>query len=109
MRKSSILFQKKLLTVGLFSAVILASAPVLAVQDPAVFPLSGGDLSLSSGAGLKIPLSEYLSLDLKLSSVPTTPSTMGDREFGIPPIPFSKPPGSDLHYTRLGVGFSFRF
>lgn len=109
MRNSSILFQNKLLIFGLLSAIILAFAPGLAAQDPAVVPLSGGDLSLSSGGGLKIPLSEYLSLDLNLGSVHTAPSTMGEREFGIPPIPFSKPPGSDLHYTRLGVGFSFRF
>ncbi len=109
MRNSAIQFQRKLLIAGLFSAIILASAPGLAAQDHAVFPLSVSDVSLSSGGGLKIPLSESLSLDLKLSSVPTAPSTMGEREFGIPPIPFSKPPGSDLHYTRLGVGFNFRF
>jgi hypothetical protein len=41
--------------------------------------------------------------------VATGQSSNGERELGTPPIPISKPPGSDLHYTRLGVGFSFRF
>ena len=101
--------QKALLIVALFFATILPSTSVLAGQDVTIAHLNSGDLSLSSGAGLKIPLSESLSLNLNLTSVATTPSSMGEREFGTPPIPFSKPTGSDLHYTRLGVGFSFRY
>jgi hypothetical protein len=46
---------------------------------------------------------------LNLSSVATGPSSTGERQLGTPPIPIPKPPLSDLHYTRLGVGFSFRF
>jgi hypothetical protein len=46
---------------------------------------------------------------LNLSSVPTSSSSTSERQLGAPPIPLSKPSGSDLHYTRLGVGFSLRF
>jgi hypothetical protein len=109
MKKLSIVTQRGFLIVGLIIATVLVSTPAGAGQDRATFTISGSDLSLSGGAGLRIPLSGLFSLDLNLSSVATGPSSTGERQLGAPPIPLSKPPGSDLHYTRLGVGFSFRF
>jgi hypothetical protein len=108
MKNSSIVTQRVFLIVGLIIATIFVSTPAGAGQDQ-VTAISGGDLSLSAEPGLRIPLSGLFSLDLNLSSVPTGPSSTGERQWGDPPIPLSKPPGSDLHYTRLGVGFSLRF
>ena len=109
MRNSSIVTQRAFLIVGLIIATTLVCTPAWAGQDRATSTMSTGALSLSTGGGLEIPLSESFSLDFNLSSVATGQSSNGERELGTPPIPISKPPGSDLHYTRLGVGFSFRF
>jgi len=109
MEKSLIVAQRGVLIVGLIIATILVSAPASAGQERSNFAISGSDLSLAGGAGLRIPLSGLFSLDLNLSSVATGPSSTGEGSLGAPPIPLSKPPGSDLHYTRLGVGFSFKF
>ena len=109
MKNSSILAKRAFLIVGLIIATVLVLTTAYAGQDRVTSATSGSDISLSNGAGLRIPLSESFSLDLNLSSVPTGPSSTGERQFGAPPIPLSKPPGSDLHYTRLGVGFSFKF
>jgi len=109
MKKLLILMKRTFFIVGLIIATIFFSAPAGAGGDRATFTINGSDVSLSGGAGLRIPLSGLFSLDLNLSSVATGPSSTGERQLGTPPIPFSKPPQSDLHYTRLGVGFSFRF
>jgi len=109
MRNSSIITQRAFLIVGLIIATTLISTPVGAGQERASSTISTSALSLSAGGGLEIPLSESFSLDFNLSSVATGQSSNGERELGTPPIPISKSPGSDLHYTRLGVGFSFRF
>jgi len=109
MKNLSFVFQGVSLIVGLIIATILVSMPANAGQDQATSTTSGSDLSLSGGAGLRIPLSELLSIDLNLSSVATGPSSAGGRELGTPPIPFPKPSEPDLHYTRFGVGFSFKF
>jgi len=108
-KNSSIITLRAFLIVGLIIATFLASTPADAEQALATFTIGGSDLSLSRGAGLKIPLSESITLDLNLASVAIGPSSSGERQMGSPPLPISKPPGSELHYTRLGVGFSFRF
>ena len=109
MKNLSIVTKRTFLIVGLIIATIFVSTPAGAGQDRATFTISGSDLSLPGGAGLRIPLSGPFSLDLNLSSVATGPSSTGERQLGTPPIPLSKLPGSDLHYTRLVVGFSLRF
>jgi len=109
MKNLSIVTKRTFIIVGLIISTIFVSAPVGAGQDRATFAISGTDLSLSGGGGLKIPLSGLFSLDLNLSPVPTSPSSTGERQLGFPPIPISKPPQSELHYTRLGVGFTFEF
>ncbi len=109
MKKSSVITPGSFLIVGLIVAAVLASTPAGAGQDRSISAVNGSDLSFSSGAGLRIPLSELFSLDLNLSSVVTSPSSTVERQLGAPPIPLSRPPGSDLHYTRLGAGFTFRF
>jgi len=109
MRNFSIVTQRAFLIVGLIIATTLVCTPAWAGQDRATSTMSTGALPLSTGGGLEIPLSESFSLDFNLSPVATGQSSNGERELGTPPIPISKPPGSDLHYTRLGVGFSFRF
>ncbi len=107
--KNFFVAKRAFLVAGLIIATILVSNPARAGQDPATFAMSGSNVSLSGGAGLRIPLSGSFSLDLNLSSVATTPSSTGERQLEGPPIPISKVPGSDLNYTRLGVGFSFKF
>jgi len=109
MKNLSIVTKGTFLIVGLIITAIFVSTPACAGQDRPTVAISGRDLSLSGGAGLRIPLSGLFSLDLNLSSVATGPSSTGERQLGTPPIPIPKPPLSDLHYTRLGVGFSFRF
>ena len=63
----------------------------------------------SSDHGLIIPLTPSVSLDLRLSSVDTGQAPTGENQSSVPPIPIPKAPGSDLRYSRLGVGLSFRF
>ncbi len=109
MKNLSVIAKRTFLVVGVIIATMFTSAPAGAAQDRATFGINGSDLSLSSGTGLSIPLSELFSLDLNLSAVPTSSSSTNERQLGAPPIPVSKSPGSDLHYTRLGVGFSFKF
>ncbi len=109
MKKSLIVTSGAFLVVGFIVATLLVSTPASAGQDRETFATSGSDLSFSSGTGLKIPLSELFSLDLNLTSVAKGPSSAAERQLGAPPIPLPKPPGSDLHYTRLGAGFTFRF
>ena len=63
----------------------------------------------SSYTGLIISLTRSLSLDLRLSSVGLGQAPLGEKQVAAPPMPISKTPGSDLRYSRLGVGFSFGF
>ena len=109
MKNLSIVTKRTFFVVGLIIAAIFVSTPAGAGQDQVASTIGGSDLTLSPGAGLRIPLSELFFLDLNLSSVATGPSSASETQLGAPPIPFSRPPGSDLHYTRLGVGFSFKF
>jgi hypothetical protein len=67
---------------------------------------SGND---SRDVGLILSLTRSLSLDLKLGSVDTGQTPAGEKQLGAPPIPISKAPGSDLRYSRLGVGFTLGF
>ncbi len=108
MKDLSILIKRTFLIVGFIIATILVSMPAGAEQDWAT-ATGSSDLSQPGGAGLKIPLSGLLSLDLNLSPVLTTPSSGSEQQFGTPPIPISKPSGSGFNYTRFGAGFSFKF
>ncbi len=56
-----------------------------------------------------ISLTRSFSLDLRLSSVDRGQAPTGEDHSSAPPIPIPKAPGSDLRYSRLGVGLSFRF
>ncbi len=109
MKNLSIVTKRALLIVGLIIVTIMLSTPANAGQEQGTSTTSGSDLSRSAGAGLRIPLSDLLSLDLNLSSVGTGPSSTGERGFGAPPVPVPKASEFDLHYTRFGVGFSFKF
>jgi len=109
MKNLPIMTKRTFFIAGFILATIFVSLPARAAQDETTFAINDSDLSLSGGAGLSIPLSGLFSLDLNLSSVPTNSSSPSERQLGAPPIPVSKPSGSDLHYTRLGVGFSFKF
>ncbi len=71
--------------------------------------LSHNPENARGGTDLIVPLSGSLSLDLRLSSVGRGQSSPGEKEPGTPPLPISKAPGSDLRYSRLGVGLSFGF
>ena len=100
---------------------ILVCPPTGAGEDGTTSAISGrdfyprGNLSdnrpeNSSGAtGLIISLTQSLSLDLRLvqsAQVRLYPEKNG---LSTPPIPIPKAPGSDLRYSRLGVGLSFGF
>ena len=63
----------------------------------------------SRDVGLILSLTRSLSLDLKLGSVDTGQAPTGEKQLGAPPIPIPKAPGSDLRYSRLGVGFILGF
>ncbi len=120
MNTSSRTLKKGFCVVGLMIAAILACTSVYAGDDGTSFSFSGKDLNLrgnlskppdtaSGAAKFIIPLSPSLSLDLGLSSVDRGQSPTGEKEPGTPPIPVHKAPGSDLRYSRLGVGLSFEF
>ncbi len=107
--------------VGLTIAAILVCQPANAGEGVMSFSISEKDFcsrsnlnsnNLGNPSGvtdLMIPLSGSLSLDLRLSSVGRGQSPSGEKEFGTPPIPVPKAPGSDLRYSRLGIGLSFEF
>jgi len=113
--------KKAFLVVGLMIIAILVYTSAGAGENATPSAPSGGDFYLrgnlsndhpenASGATeLIISLTRSLSLDLRLSSVGTGQAPPGDKQWGTPPIPILKAPGSDLRYSRLGVGLSFGF
>lgn len=121
MKNLSTTLKKGFLVVGLMIATILVWTSVNAGEDGITFSLSGKDFYSRGNLGTNhpentpsatdfiIPLSRSLCLDLRLSSVDRGQSPSGGKELGAPPIPITKAPGSDLRYSRLGVGFSFKF
>ncbi len=121
MKNLSTTLKKGFFVVGLMIAAILVCKLANAGEGGMTFSLSGKDFysrgNLNSNnrenppgaTDLIIPLSGSLSLDLRLSSVGRGQSSSGGKEFGTPPIPILKAPGSDLRYSRLGVGLSFGF
>jgi hypothetical protein len=124
MKNLSTTLKNAFLVVGLMIVAILVCPPTGAGEDGTTSAISGrdfyprGNLSdsraeNSSGAtgltGLIIPLTQSLSLDLRLSSVGTGQALPGGNQLGTPPVPIPKAPGSDLRYSRLGVGLSFGF
>jgi len=94
--------KRAILVAGLMIVAILVGTPAGAGE-------SGSDASSSADIGLKFPLSQSLSLDLRLSSVNTGQVPPGETQLYAPPIPLPKEPGFDLRYTRVGVGLSFGF
>ena len=120
-RLSRIILKRAFLVVGIMGIAILMCTPAGAGEYGTTFALSGSDSHLrsnlsdslsgnsSSNHGLIIPLTRSVSLDLRLSSVITGQAPIGENQSGVPPIPIPKAPGSDLRYSRLGAGLSFRF
>jgi len=120
MKNLSTTLKKAFLVVGLVIVAVLVRAPANAGEDGLNFALSGKDLhphsnpsdnhseNVSSDIGLTIPLTRSFSFDLALSSVDTGQVPPGEKKLGTPPIPIPKP-GSDLRYSRLGLGLSFGF
>ncbi len=113
--------KKRFSVVGLMIAAVLVWTSANAGEERTLFSLSGKDFhsrnQLSSNppekpsgaTDLTIPLSGSISLELGLSSVGRGQSSPREKEPGTPPIPIHKAPGSDLRYSRLGVGLSFEF
>ena len=107
--------------IGLTIAAVLVCQPANAGETVTTFSISGKDFysrgNLNSNnrenppgaTDLMIPLSGSFSLDLRLSSVDRGQSPSREKAVGTPPITVPKAPGSDLRYSRLGVGFSFGF
>ena len=109
MKNLSTIMKRAFLVVGLMIVAILVWTPAGAGENGTAFHISGSDPSLSAGIGLTIPLTGSLFLDLRLSSIDTGQVRPGEILVYAPPIPFRKEPGSDLRYSRVGVGLSFRF
>jgi len=101
--------KRALLVAGLMIVAILVYIPAGAGENGTTFHISGSDASSSAGIGLTFPLTQSLSLDLRLSSVDAGQVPPDEKQLYVPPIPFPKEPGSDLRYSRVGVGLSFRF
>jgi hypothetical protein len=121
MKNISARLKRAVTVVGIISITVLAYTPVGAGQEGTAFPLGGSDFharsdlsdnhsgNASSDTGLVISLTRSISLDLKLSSVGTGRATAGENQSSDPPIPVPKASDSDLRYSRLGVGLSFKF
>lgn len=109
MKNLSTVVKRAFLVAGLMIAAILVCTPAGAGENGTTFHMSRSDASSSAGIGLTFPLTESLSLDLRLSSVDTGQAPPGERQVYAAPIPFRKEPGSDLRYTRVGVGISLGF
>ena len=121
MKNLSATLKRAFLVVGIMGITILVYTPAGAGEYRTTFALSGSDShalsdlsdnlsgNSSSSHGLIMPLTQSLSLDLRLSSVSTGQAQTGENQSSAPPIPIPKVPGSDLHYSRLGVGLSFKF
>lgn len=113
--------KRAFLVVGIMGVAILVDTPAGAGEYGTPFTLSGSDFhahsdlsdnhseNASSDHGLIISLTRSVSLDLRLSSVGTGQAPTGENQSSAPPIPIAKAPGSDLRYSRLGVGLSFGF
>jgi hypothetical protein len=121
MKNLSITLKRAFLVLGIMSVGVLVCAPVHAGEEGITFALSGSGVyvrshssdnlsgNASSDMGLIVPLSRSIALDFRLSSVGTGQAPAGKNQSSAPPIPIPKAPGSDLRYSRLGVGLSFRF
>jgi hypothetical protein len=121
MKNLSTTLKRAFLVVGIMGVTILVYTPAGADEYGTTFALSGSDShtrsdlsdnlsgNSSSNHGLIIPLTQSVSLDLRLSSVSTGQAPTGENQSSVPPIPIPKEPGSDLRYSRLGVGLSFKF
>jgi len=113
--------KRAFLVLGIIGVAILVYTPAGAGEYETPFAFSGSDFharsdlsdnhpgNASSDVGLIISLTRSVSLDLKLSPVDTGQAPTGEKQSSAPPIPIPKAPGSDLRYSRLGVGFSFKF
>jgi len=121
MKNLSTTLKRAFLVLGIMGVAILVYTPAGAGEYGTTFALSESDFHVrsdlsddhsgnaSSDHRLIIPLARSLSLDLRLSSVDTGQAPTGGNQSSVPPIPIPKAPGSDLRYSRLGVGLSFRF
>ena len=109
MKNLSPMVKRAFLVAGLMIVAILVYTPAAAGENGTTFHISGSDASSSAGIGLTFPLTQSLSLDLRLSSVDTGQVPPGQKQLYVPPIPLPKDPESDLRYSRVGVGLSFRF
>jgi hypothetical protein len=121
MNNLSTTLKRAFLVVGIMGVAILVYIPAGADEYGTPFALNGSDFharsdlsdnhsgNASSDIGLIISLTRSVSLDLRLNSVGTGQAPAGENQSSAPPIPIPKAPGSDLRYSRLGVGLSFRF
>jgi len=109
MKNLSTTVKRAFLVAGLMIVATLVCTPVGAGESGTPFHISGSDASSSADIGLTFPLTQSLSLDLRLSSVNTGQVPPGETQLYAPPIPLHKEPGFDLRYSRVGVGLSFGF
>ena len=121
MKNLSTTLKRAFLVLGIMGVAILVYTPAGAGEYGTTFALSENDFharsdlsdnlsgNSSSSHGLIIPLTRSVFLDLRLSSVSTGQAPTGENNLCVPPIPIPKEPGSDLRYSRLGVGLNFSF
>ena len=117
----STILKKAFFAVTLIISALLVYTPAGAAESWPALSLSGENSyarndssdnhsgNASHDVGLILSLTQSLSLDLRLGSVDTGQARTGQKELGAPPIPISKAPGSDLRYSRLGVGLVLGF
>jgi hypothetical protein len=109
MKNLSTMVKRAFLIAGLMIVAILVYTPAGAGENGITFHINGSDAPSSAGIGLTFPLTRSLSLDFGLSSVNTGQVPPVEKQLYAPPIPLPKEPGSDLRYSRVGVGLSFGF
>lgn len=121
MKNLSTTLKRAFLVLGIIGVAVLVCTPAGAGEYEKTFGASGSDFHVrsdpsdnhsgnaSSDHVLIVSLTQSVSLDLKLSSVDTGQAPTGEKQSSAPPIPIPKAPGSDLRYSRLGVGLSFKF
>ena len=121
MKNLSTTLKRAFLVLGIIGVAVLVYTPAGAGEYEKTLGVSGSDFQVrsdpsdnhsgnaSSDHVLIVSLTQSVSLDLRLSSVGTGQAPTGENQSSAPPIPIPKAPGSDLRYSRLGVGLSFRF
>ncbi len=109
MKNLSATLKRAFLITGLVIVAILMYKPAGAAENGTSLSTGGGNLSVSAGTELRIPLTPLLSLDLRLTSIDPSQTPSGEGQLYVPPIPMPKTSEFGLVHYRFGAGLSFKF